>query len=109
MRWINDHTASGEFFFQAPWPGMYIPLQLRNPVFLDAISTFEETRPEFIERTIRELEVKPVRYILWPRYLDELDLQRPWNYQIERVRSFLNQRYRLAHVFPDRDEIWEPK
>jgi 4-amino-4-deoxy-L-arabinose transferase-like glycosyltransferase len=109
MRWINDHTASGEFFFQAPWPGMYIPLQLRNPVFLDAISTFEETRPEFIERTIRELEVKPVRYILWPRYLDELDLQRPWNYQIERVRSFLNQRYRVAHVFPDRDQIWEPK
>jgi hypothetical protein len=109
MLWINDHTAYGEFFFQAPWPGMYIPLQLRNPVYLDTISTFEETRPDFIERTIRDLEAKPVRYILWPQYLNELDLQRPWNYQIERVRSFLNQRYKLAHVFPDRDEIWERK
>jgi hypothetical protein len=37
-------------FFQATWPGMYIPLGLRNPVFLDTASTM--LNPQWAERAV---------------------------------------------------------
>jgi len=109
LRWVNDHTAAEEFFFQAPWPGMYLPLELRNPVFLDTASTFEETRPDYIERAVQQLEARRVRYILWSPSLDGPNPLRPNIYQLEPLRSYLYSTYRRVHVFPDREEIWERK
>lgn len=94
LRWVEDHTAATEFFFQAPWPGMYLPLQLRNPVFLDAASPFEATRPEFIEASVRQLDQKRVRYVLWSPGLMTSDARRPHAGQLEPLRAFLDAQYR---------------
>jgi hypothetical protein len=55
------HTKRGQFFFQADWPGMYLPLRLRNPVFLDIVLPEEGTRPEDITSAIQQLERKASR------------------------------------------------
>jgi MFS family permease len=39
LSWGMEHTKPGEFVFEASWPGIYIPLGVRNPVFLDTAST----------------------------------------------------------------------
>src|SRR5262249_25524829 len=70
FQWIEEHTRPGEFFFHAGWPGVYLPLRLRNPVFVDSVRTDAETRPEDIQRSIGELEVKEVHYILWSQRFD---------------------------------------
>jgi 4-amino-4-deoxy-L-arabinose transferase-like glycosyltransferase len=109
LRWVNDHTAAEEYFFQAPWPGMYLALELRNPVFLDTASTFEETRPEYIQKAIQQLEARRVRYILWSPSLDGANPLRPRGYQLEPLRSYLHSSYQRALVFPVGEEIWERK
>jgi hypothetical protein len=100
LRWINDNTSAGEFFFQAPWPGIYLPLQLRNPVFLDVASPFEPTRPEFVRSSVLQLETRRVRYILWAPSLSVRDPQRRYAYQLEPLRDLLLVRYTRTHVFP---------
>lgn len=107
LRWVDDRTSPNEFFFQAPWPGMYLPLQLRNPVFLDAASPFEATRPEFIEASIRQLDDKRVRFVLWSPGLIASDPRRPHAGQLQPMRAFLSAKYHRIHVFPDGDEIWQ--
>jgi hypothetical protein len=107
LRWVAVHTNPGEYFFEVAWPGMYIPLGLRNPVFLDVLSTFEETRPEYIERAIQELAAKRVRFIVWSPRLDKPGSSDRATHQIEPVRSFLRDNYRRTHVFADQDEVWE--
>jgi hypothetical protein len=44
LSWGMNNTRSGDFLFEAPWPGMYIPLGLRNPVFLDTAGTMLNSR-----------------------------------------------------------------
>jgi hypothetical protein len=70
LEWLAQHTRPGEEFFQAAWPGLYLPLQLRNPVFLDTLEWGNQTRPEYVDRSIRQLEAKQVRYILWSPHLN---------------------------------------
>jgi hypothetical protein len=32
-----NHTRPGDTVFQAAWPGIYLPLHLRNPLFIDVL------------------------------------------------------------------------
>jgi hypothetical protein len=109
LRWVSDHTARNDLFFQAPWPGMYIPLDLRNPAYLDAISTVQAIRPDDLARTIRELDAKQVRYVLWSPALDQSDPRNWGSHQLSPIRQYLHTRYERVHTFPDLDEIWERK
>jgi hypothetical protein len=107
LQWLASHTTPGEPFFQAPWPGLYLPLGLRNPLFLDDLSTYTQKRPQDIMRTIGELDRNSVRYVLWQPRIDHRDPTRPWDYQLTPMREYLHDRYRQVHIFPDRDEVWE--
>ena len=106
LRWISDHTAPHEFFYQAPWPGLYIPLDLRNPAYLDAVSLVQAVRPDDLTRTIRELDAKQVRYVLWSPVLDRSDPS--WgSMQLAPLREYLHARYACVYTFPDLDQIWQ--
>jgi len=110
LAWLTQNTKPGQLFFQAAWPGLYLPLELHNPVYLDALETGIQTRPEYIERSIRQLDAKQVRYILWSPRLDFRDpFQPPEAYHLAAFREFLHSRYQLVRTFPDQDEIWERK
>lgn len=108
LEWGLDHTHAGDFFFQATWPGMYIPLGLRNPVFLDTASTM--LNPQWAEQAVQQLEVRQVRYVMWAARLDyPADPNRSRSANIIPLRTYLQTRYRLAKVFQDGDEVWERK
>jgi Dolichyl-phosphate-mannose-protein mannosyltransferase len=109
LHWIMQHTKPGDFFFQADWPGMYVPLELRNPVFLDAVGANEQTRPEYVDLTIRQLEERKVRYVLWSRRLDNSNVNRPWEYHLEPLKNYLRDQYSRVKTFADQDEVWERK
>jgi len=108
LNWLRDHTKPGDFFFQAGWPGLYLPLDLHNPVYLDALELGDQTRPEYVELSIRQLSGSRVQYVLWSPRLNSPD---PYygaeQYHLAPFRDYLNNHYHLASSFSDQDEIWE--
>ena len=109
LNWLTDRTKPGDFFFQAAWNSFYLPLQLRNPVFLDLLEASALTDPQYVDLTIRQLETKPVHYILWPPRLNAPDPSYGGEkqYHLAPFRDYLRSHYRLVQSFPDNDEIWE--
>src|SRR5262249_36961198 len=63
LTWLVQRTKPGDFLFEAGWPGVYIPLELRNPVFLDTASTM--LNPQWAQWVVQGLEARQVRYVLW--------------------------------------------
>ena len=108
LRWVLFHCRRGQYFFQAPWPGMYLPLDLRNPLFIDQVLPGTGNLPEEIKLAIRQLDEKRVPYVLWAPRLDSVD-GRPVHAQdnVEPLREYLHARYSQKMVFPDGDEIWQ--
>jgi len=106
--WLAQHTTPGDFFFQAAWQDTYIPLALRNPVFLDILLANEESRPEYVELMMRQLDRKQVKYILWSPRLDQPDDPvRPWEDHLGPFRRYLKAHYQRVQVFADGDEVWQ--
>jgi hypothetical protein len=104
LRWLMLHTTPGEFFLQADWPGMYLPLRLRNPLFVDAITPGEETRSEDVASAIQQLERNRVQYILWPPRLESTASSKD---TVSPLRTYLHLNYTQVHTFADGDMIWE--
>jgi hypothetical protein len=101
---------TGQDFFQAASPGLYLPLRLKNPVYLDVLETGDLTRPQYVDLSIRQLNAKQVRYILWSPRLDSRDaFSPPEAYHLTAFREFLNNQYRCVWTFSDQDQIWERK
>ena len=107
LHWIEGHTRPEEFFFQAAWPGVYLPLGLRNPVFEDVVGLSIETRPEFLQRSLWQLEAKKVRYILWSQQLNPAGDFDPPRSELAPLRAYLHAHYRKVKVFADQDAVWE--
>ncbi|HMI50371.1 MAG TPA: hypothetical protein VK525_02590 [Candidatus Saccharimonadales bacterium] len=106
--WLAQHTKPGQKFFQAAWPGLYLPLGLRNPVYLDVLETGDQTRPQYVELSIRQLEAQQVKYILWSPRLDSRDSRQPAEtYHLNEFRRFLRSQYQRVCVFSDQDEVWQ--
>jgi hypothetical protein len=103
LAWLSRHTTPGQFLFEARWVDVYLPLALRNPVFTDMLEGGHKSRDEFVDRSIRQLEARPVQYIIWsPR------LESP-AYPFAKFHEFLVDRYQRVMTFPDQDEVWERK
>ncbi|HEY2782619.1 MAG TPA: glycosyltransferase family 39 protein [Steroidobacteraceae bacterium] len=103
LAWLAAHTTPGQYMLQAQWPGMYLPLALRNPLFLDVVAGAGASRSENVDLAIRQLEDKRVQYIVLSPRLQRLD-RMP-----EVFAEFVTSHYRLVRAFADRDEIWERK
>jgi hypothetical protein len=73
LHWLMEHTRPGQFVFQAAWPGVYLPLQLRNPMFVDQIYPADGTPIDEVVLTIQQLEVKQVPYVVWAARLGSMD------------------------------------
>ena len=98
-------TTPGELFFQAGWPGMYLPLQLRNPLYLDIAYAI---RPEEAERVIQQLQKTTIPLILWNTHLDDSCLSdRPCDDGTALLRDYIHRSYVRVHTFPDGDTLWQ--
>jgi hypothetical protein len=100
LSWLESHTRPGQFWLESQWPGMYLPLALRNPIYLDQIAQVREM-PAYSEQSIQRLETRHVQYIEWSPALERPDST------IGSFRSYLTARYRCVWTFSDADQIWE--
>jgi hypothetical protein len=101
LTWLAARTKPGQFMLQAGWPGMYLPLGLRNPLSVESIGFEGATELGYTASSIRRLETKRVQYIVWsPR------LESPPN-SLAAFREYLVDRYRPVRRFADQDEVWE--
>jgi hypothetical protein len=104
------YTEPGQFIFEAAGPSIYLPLQLRNPLFMDAVETNQQTRPEQIERAVQQLEAKKLQFVLWSPRLDAADqFDRSTEQTIAPLRNYIRERYVCVQIFSDQDELWERK
>jgi hypothetical protein len=101
LAWFAARTRPGQFMLQAAWPGMYLPLALRNPLYIEELETSGQGRLGYVALSIRQLEAKQVRYILWSPLLDAP------GFSLAPLREFMEKRYRRIWIFPDQDEVWE--
>jgi hypothetical protein len=110
LSWIAERTKPGDYFFQAGWPGVYLPLELNNPVYAESLSPFNTTIPEIVERSIRQLESRQVRYILWAPFLNSpMPPGHPEVYHLTPLRDYMSRNYQKVWTFPDGDEMWEQR
>ncbi len=101
LTWLARHTTPGQLFFEARWVDLYLPLALRNPVFTDMLEGGHDSRPEFVDWSIRQLATQRVQYIIWsPR------LESP-AYPFARFHEFLADHYQRVWTFPDQDQVWQ--
>jgi hypothetical protein len=103
LAWLARHTTPGQLLFEARWVDVYLPLALRNPVFTDMLEGGHNSRAEFIDFSMRQLEAKRVQYIVWAHRLESPA------YPFAKFREFLTERYQRVLTFPDQDEVWERK
>jgi len=108
LSWLMEHTKPGQLFFQAAWPGVYLPLHLNNPAFVDQLYPGDQSRPEEVELTIQQLDSKQVPYVLWAARLGSMDdLKRQPKDHLGLLRAYLHDRYSQVHSFPDGDQVWQ--
>lgn len=99
LTWLAARTRPGQFILQVGWPGVYLPLALRNPLFLEDANTTGGSHLGFEQLSIRQLEAKPVQYVLWSSYVDP-------DVPLGAFRAFLENHYRKVWTFSDRAEVW---
>jgi hypothetical protein len=106
--WIMNNTRPGDYFFAAPWPGVYLPLGLRSPVSIDILLTNDWTPKEYVDLAVHQLDGRQVKYILWSTRLNTPeDPSRPWEDHLGPIRAYLTNRYKRVHIFFDGEEIWQ--
>ena len=108
LDWLVTHTKPEDRFFEAAWPNFYLPLHLRNPVFLDLLERSALTSPQYVALSIRQLEGSQTHYILWAPRLDFPDLLNGGEqYHLGIFRDYLRSHYHRVRRFSDQDEVWE--
>ena len=105
LHWLTGRTKPGEFLFQAAWPGVYLPLQLRNPSYLETVAPFDGPPPGAVANVPSELESHHVQYVIWSTSLDAA-LSTPDD-DLAMLRHYLNDCYERVQVFADGDAVWQ--
>jgi hypothetical protein len=101
LGWLAAHTHPGQFVLQAGWLSIYLPLGLRNPVFLDYLESGACDRLGHLALSIRQMEARHVEYVVWSPRLDAP------GYGLSLFRNYLDRHYRRIWRFSDADEVWE--
>jgi Dolichyl-phosphate-mannose-protein mannosyltransferase len=108
LTWLAQRTRPNDFLFEPGWPASYLPLQVRNPAFIDGFDSRGITPPEYVEWSIRQLDAKAVRYVLWSPSLELAIVQKDDSgNHLAAFRAYLEQRYRRVRTFSDADQLWE--
>jgi hypothetical protein len=105
---LQRNTTPGDLFLQAGWTGAYLPLHLRNPLYVATLAFPDATRPGDAERSVLELQTRPVPYILWTANLDlQCPPQRTCDDYLSPVRQYVKNAYTQVQVFSDGDALWK--
>jgi hypothetical protein len=107
LSWFAQRTRPGDFIFQAAWPGVYLPLGLRSPSYLETVVPFDGPRPRDVRNVPTELESKRVPFVIWSPNLNA-SVGGPDDY-LPPLRSYLEACYARVYTFAGGDEAWRRK
>jgi len=107
LRVLTQQAQPGEYFLQAGWPGVYLPLKLQNPLYLPTLSRWDSTRPEDIGPAIQQMDAKHVKFVLWNEHLDERCSFFSCKDYLSPARNYLMHSFRPVHTFPNGDVLWQ--
>ena len=106
ISWLAQHTREGELFFQAGWPGVYLPLKVRNPIYFPTVTRPDGVRDRDVAAIIQQMRVSRVPYVLWTHALDEnCEFVRCNDYLLD-LRAYLLSSYVRVRTFDDGDVLW---
>lgn len=106
FRVLAEHTHPGDFFFEAFSIGLYLPLGLHSPVYMDYLRQSNLTRPEFLANAIHELQANRVRcVVLLPE--SQITFDPAQGHVLDPLYDWVEGHYRLVQSFPNGDQLWE--
>lgn len=99
LEWAKVHLKPGDPVFQSNWPRFYLPLGVRNPLYID---TFPEGPwpPELLTLTVSQLERSPPRFIILSSQPREVQATSP-------LQAWMGERYRCVQQFANGESAWE--
>jgi hypothetical protein len=106
FEWLTRHDPPGGLLFAANRTSVYLPLQLRSPLYLDAAIPSRQTTGEQGRRAGEELDASSVKYVLWSTGLE--DASHDSNCEgVAALAAYLHGRFHRVQTFADGDEAWE--
>jgi hypothetical protein len=106
--WMLHHTQPSEYIFDASrLPGLYFPLDLRNPAKVPFLTTTDYTRPEQVQDVLDSLDARGVRLINWSASMDRPEDPSDAGDHLGPLRAYLRAHYHVVHTFADGDQVWE--
>jgi hypothetical protein len=106
--WLLDRTRPRQYFFEGGSSGLYFPLDLRNPSYVDRIAADGYTQPEQTQEVIDSLEGHRVQFVIWGWWLDVVPEDNGASRDhLSRLRAYLPTHYHRVKIFPDLEEVWE--
>jgi hypothetical protein len=99
---VSQFAKPGEGLFQAGWPGVYLPLHVRNPSAFETVNVSEMPRPGDVELATRQMEERRFPYVLWAKRLDGSCCSD----RLAPMRNFVRTAYVPVATLPDGDTLW---
>jgi hypothetical protein len=98
--WVAQHARPGDSLFGDP--SFNFVLGLKNPTPLPFVTANGYTRPEQVQSVLLGLEHQHTRFIIWS---DEAENSRAPDDNLQPLRHYLHEHYRLVQRFDDGTEI----
>ena len=106
LRVVAEFAKPGDAIFQAAWPGVYLPLHVRNPLAFETVNVSDMPRPGDAELVTRQLVERRVPYVLWAGRLDWSCSSFPCSDRLSPLREYVHAAYEPVATLPDGDTLW---
>jgi len=102
---VSQNVKPGDPIFLAAWPGLYLPLQVRNPVAFETVNVSDMPRPGDVQLVRQQLGHRRVPYVLWAARLDEACASGCRD-RLTPLREYVHAAYVPVVTWPDGDTLW---
>jgi hypothetical protein len=106
FEWLTRHDPPGGLLFAVNRPSVYLPLQVRSPLYLDAAIPSRQTTGEQGRRAAEELDGSSVKYVLWSTGLEAASRDSGCE-GVAALGTYLHGHFHRVQTFADGDEAWE--
>jgi hypothetical protein len=106
LLWLTRHDPPGGLLFAVNRPSVYLPLQLRSPLYLDAAIPNPQTTLEQGRRAAEELDASGVNLVLWSALLESASHEKGCQ-GVAALGTYLHGHFHRVQSFADGDEAWE--
>jgi hypothetical protein len=106
--WLSHNTRPGDAIVQAAMLNTYLPLQLRDPLYVDGLWPSKKTPKPFVELSVEQVEMEQVKYIIWaPQMIGPVDEKTGGDDSLLPFREYMAAHYERIQQFPNGDEAWQ--